>query len=235
MNFILKIFQGKIDKTVHTQFVRFGKGTFENKAVMNVRSNNKIKVSTTFELVNDLVLFAAELAERLSVSGIILSKHSNKFDAELKDLLGKGEKKKNLSSFSITKELSLEELKKIAKIAYYMLLDCNAPGIGLSIKKKLPKPKSQRRDKPPKIDDKFCVLELDKKFQQQLHNEFLFDLPHEFKKIRIDHCYVITDIVMPKGERDFALLRLLAKRKGKVVRHAIVDGKESVSEKSFIA
>jgi len=39
---------------------------------------------------------------------------------------------------------------------------------------------------------------------------------------------------MPKGERDFALIRLLAKRKGKIIRHAVVDGKEVSSEKTFL-
>lgn len=235
MNFIRKIFQEKIDEAVHAQFVRFGKGTFESKAVINVSRNDKIKVNTTFELANDLVLFAAELVGRLKVSGIILSRQT---DAELKELLGKGEKKKNIISFSIARELSLEELEKIAKTAYYMLLDCDAQGMSLRVKKKLPRPKAQRGAKPPKIDNKFCVLELDKKFQQQLHNEFLFDLPSEFKKIRVSHCYIITDIIMPKilkGERDFALLRVLAKRKGKVIRNAIIDGKEVRSEKSFTA
>lgn len=230
MNFIRKIFQGEIDEAVHSQFVRFGKGRFESKAVISARCNGKINLSTTFEFANDLVLFAAELAEKLSVSGIILSKQSN---ADLEGLLGKPEKKKNLFSFSVAKELSLGELEKIAKAAYYMLLDCNAPGISLRIKKKLPRPKQQRGTKPPKIDDKFCVLELDKKFQQQLINEFLFDIKGGFKKVRIDHCYVIDDIIIPKDERDFALVRLLAKRKGKVIRHAIVDGKEISSEKSF--
>lgn len=229
MNFIRKIFQEKIDDAVHSQFVRFGKGRFENKAVINVKRNNKIRLNTTFEFANDLVLFAAELAKKLSVSGIILSKQSN---SELEKLLGKSEKKKSLFSFNVAKELSLEELEKIAKVAYYMLLDCDAEGISLRIKKKLPRPKPQGT--LSKIGDKFCILELEKKFQQQLIDEFLFDIPGEFKKVRIDHCYIINDIVIPKGERDFALIRLLAKRKGKIIRHIVADGKEVSSEKTFL-
>ena len=43
--FIKKIFEGKIDNLVHEQFIRFSKGIFENKAVMNIVKSGKIKIN----------------------------------------------------------------------------------------------------------------------------------------------------------------------------------------------
>ncbi|MGB9707779.1 MAG: hypothetical protein ACPLXC_00395 [Candidatus Pacearchaeota archaeon] len=223
--FIKKLFENKIDETVHKQFVRFGKGTYGLRAIMNVtRQTDKIKISSTFELANDFVEFIATLAPRFSVSGIVLSKDKMEgFEFR---------KKAGILACEIQKEMSNIELKELAAKSYATLLDCNMPGVSLKIKKTLPKPSKSGEGK---VNDKFCVLELDKKFSSQVHKEFLFDLPQEFKKARIEHTYIIKDIIMPQGEKDFEKIRILAKRKGTIVRKIIVDSKEIVKEKEFVA
>jgi hypothetical protein len=40
---------------------------------------------------------------------------------------------------------------------------------------------------------------------------------------------------MPKGEKDFEKLRLMAKRKGKLQRKVTLDGKDIIKEKDFEA
>jgi len=47
MNFIKKIFENQIDSNVHKQFVRYGKGTFQDRALveLNVSKNIKIKMN----------------------------------------------------------------------------------------------------------------------------------------------------------------------------------------------
>lgn len=225
--FIKKIFENKIDNSVHKQFVRFGKGTYNLRAIINItKHSDKIKISSTFELANDFVEFISSIATKFSVSGIVLSKEP------IQGIQLDWRKKEGLLTCDIEKELSALELKELASKSYAALLDCNAPGILLKIKKKLPKPSKSGESK---TDDKFCVLELDKKFWIQFHKEFLFDLSFEFKKARIEHTYIIKDIILPKDEKDFEKMRLMAKRKGKLLRKIIIDGKEIINEKEFEA
>ncbi len=224
--FIKKIFDNQADESVHKQFVRFGKGIFENRAVVNARKNSIIKIGTSFEYTNDLVLFCSSLAKELSVSGIIFSREdiSSIIDEE-------GRKKAGLFSYEIAKKLDNEKIKEIAAKAYAMLLDCEAEGISLKIKKKLPKPGKGGKAKQ---DEKFCILQLDKKFWASIKEEFFFDIEN-FKKANIKHGFLIEEIIMPEGEKDFEKIRLMAKRKGKIIRHILVDGKSLEKEKSFEA
>jgi len=223
--FIKKIWQNEIDDSVHSQFVRFSKGSFENRALIVASRNGSAKVRGTFDLANEFVKFVSNIAEKLAVSGIILSKIA------IDDKLGeKGAKKGGMFSYSVEKEISSDKLKEIAVNAYAMLLDCNAPGIQLKIKKKLPRPSAKGAEK---VNDKFCVLQLDKKFWPAVHDEFFFGLP-DFKKGKVSHTYIIKEMIIPKGEKDFEKLRVIAKRKGKIIRKATLDNKESVSEKEIV-
>lgn len=86
-----------------------------------------------------------------------------------------------------------------------------------------------------KIDDKFCQLELNIKFWPQVKKELAFDIQNDFKKSLAVHTYIISEIIMPKGEKDFEKIRLLAKRKGKITRKITLDKQEIVKEKDFEA
>ena len=46
---------------------------------------------------------------------------------------------------------------------------------------------------------------------------------------------MITDIIRPEGETDFARIRELAKRKGKIIRKAVIDDQNMNSELDFEA
>lgn len=225
--FIRKIFQNKQDNSVHRHFIRFGKGNYGMRAVMNVaKQKDKIKISSTFEYANDLVEFILSILNSVKVSGIILSK------TEVPGLTGR--KKSGLFNYEIDREMKKEELKKILGSCYFVLLDCSMSGIELKTKKKLPKP---GKGSEGKINDKFCVMTLENKYFQKFHEEFLFDIPSEFKKARIEHTYDIRDIVIPdelKKSNDFAKMREEAKRKGKLIRKIIIDKKKKISEKEMI-
>lgn len=221
--FIKQIFRGKIDNSVHDQFVRFSRGVFENKTALNASRNGKVKISSSYELSNDLVLFLAFLAKKINVSGILMSKE------ELKEF--SGQKKKGLFIYNINQDMTYEQIEKISKGAFAMLFDCNAPGISLKTKKTLPRPSPKSTGA---VKDKFCVAQLDIKYWPSVKEEFLFDLP-DGKKYSMLHKYEITEIIFPNNETDSEKLRLLAKRKGEVTRKSIVDGKETVQKKGFIA
>ncbi len=76
MNFIKKIFDGKIDEYVHIQFQKFSKGEFRNRALINARrTGKKYTISTTAEFANELVKWAAEKLGngKTQITGAIIS------------------------------------------------------------------------------------------------------------------------------------------------------------------
>jgi len=57
----------------------------------------------------------------------------------------------------------------------------------------------------------------------------------EFKEVAIKHYLNITDIILPKGEKDPLKMRENAVRKGTIKRMMIVDEKSSEKEVEFEA
>ncbi|MFH1311258.1 MAG: hypothetical protein ABIH65_02525 [Nanoarchaeota archaeon] len=221
MNFIKEIFQSKSSWAVHKQFIRFGKGEYNKKALLSLWKTKNVKIKSSFEFTNDLVLFIAGLNNAI-FNGIILSKEEIK---ELSGIKKEGKWVYNVSNFTSN------QIKKIADGVYYFLLNADGSGIKLRIKSKLPKPGKSEN----KVDNKFCQLELDEKYYRDAKEDFFWDLP-EFKKATVEHKFIINEIIQPKtNETDYAKIRELAKRKGKIIRVVDVDGKEIRKEIEFEA
>lgn len=216
--FIKKIWQGNSDNAAHAQFVRFGRGTYENKAILNLQKGKTIKLKSSFEYANDIVSLVSQTSSA-NFSGILLTKE------EIKNMEGK--KKSNIFYYNFNG--NSQDIKELSEKIYFMFLDAQAPGMSLKIKKKLPRP---GKTSETKIDDKFCILEADLKFWPQIKEAFFWDIP-ECKKAKIIHQYIIEKIVPPEDETDFEKIRLLAKRKGKIIRKIIANDKESVKEADF--
>ena len=222
MNFIYKIFHDKTDDSVHRQFIRFGKGEYGRRALLGLwKTASNVKIKSSFEFANDFVVFVAGLGNS-SFDGNIWSKD------EISGL--NGQKKAGKWVYEV-KGMESNKIREIAGQVYYFLLNADGQGVKLRIKSKLPKPGKGEN----KIDDKFCQLEIDEKYYKQVKEDFFWDVP-ECKKAAVEHRFVITEIVLPKtNEKDFAKLREMAKRKGKIVRIAHIDGRELRTEKNFEA
>ena len=218
MNFIKKIFDGKIDEEVHAQFIKFGKGAYGGRALLGLWKTKKVKIKGSSEFANDFVMFVANLGDVL-FNGIIWS------EEQLEGLSGKKRKGK---WFYEVKDIKSENIKEFEDKVYCFLLNGEGEGIKLKIKIKLPKPGKSEG----KIDSNFCQIELDEKYYNKVKEDFFWDMP-EGKKISIKHKFVIEEIVMPKNEKDYTKIREMAKRKGKIIREADVDGKEIIKEKDF--
>jgi hypothetical protein len=213
-SFIKKVLTGESDEDSHRYFLRFGKGDYKRRFLINLSKGAKIKVKTSFEFANDLVMFVNEI-KKLKFSGKVLSRDK----VEGKD----GKKKGGVFVYEVA-NASLDEFKNV----YYYLLDVEDSEVVLKIKKKLPKPGKDEE----KIDEGFCSLLIEQKYWTALKNKFFWDVP-ECKKASIEHELIINEIVVPKGEKDPAKIRELAKRKGTIVRKMVVDDKESSKEIPF--
>ena len=135
MIFTKKIFEGKIDESVHNQFTRFGPGTFENRALIKITlSKDKFKLSTSYDLVKDITW--------------IITENFNNIQAKGKLFHGKNKRE-------ISKTISGEELKKICEENTFVLLNLDFDGYSVKVGKSLPKPGKALKDNFCK-----CVLPL---------------------------------------------------------------------------
>ena len=231
MNIIKKIFDEHIDEDVHFQFIRFGKGVYKKRFLLGLWKTKKIKVKTSFEFSNDLALLCSVFGD-CKVSGIVLSINDLSGIMSKNDIKGNSEAKKGGAYYQNNipdQELKGEQLMELEKEAYSVLLDIEGDGFKLNVKKKLPKPGKSEK----KIDDKFCQLEVDEKYYSKIKEDLFWDLP-EVKKINVSHELIIDEIIPPKEEKDYAEIRKMAKRKGKIIRRAVIEEKEIIKEKEFV-
>ena len=229
--FIKKVWDGRGEE-VHDQFIRFGKGTYAGRAVLNLMKTGKIKLKGSFEWANDFSEIVSEFGGG-KASGIVLSKKDISDIMSEKNIQGNSESKKGGLFYQNNiqeQNLTGEQIKVLIDNSYFSLLDVDneVSGIKLKIKQKLPKPGKGES----KVDDKFCQLEVDIKFWPQIKEVFM--LP-ECKKARISHTIIVEEIILPEGEKDFAKIRELSKRKGKIIRNLEVDKQETKEEKDFVA
>ena len=235
MDFVNKIFSKKVDDSVHEQFVRFGKGVYNDRGVIRLqKSADKVKVSSTFEYSKDFAELLSNLAGSFEISGIIMSKEP------ISDLLRKEsikavseEKKGGLFHLNNIQSQKIEasKLKSLLSQAKYALLNAKTEGIEFKCKQKLPKPGKGEG----KADDKFCQLNAEIKYWPKVREAFFLDIPENAKKAYIKHTFEISNIIAPKDMKDFEQMRLLAKRAGKLTRIIEIDKKETKREVSFEA
>jgi len=237
--FINKIFNGEVDELVHLQFQKFSRGEFKYKAMVVGKAQAKgvYRVSTTAEYANELVrYFAEKLGENSShVSGVILT--TRKLDDELdfddrKLAVGI---RKYIFDREMTGTQILELVDKYTNCFFGFSFKVGDDE--LKIKPKAPKSgKPNSKGDGPKVD--FCKLRTK---DTEIVRKLIFDdEARNFKSVEISHDFIIDEIVVSdelKAEagEDYKMIKEMAKRKGKIVRKIVVDGREVVKEKGFAA
>jgi len=230
MNFIKKIFDRAVDENVHLQFQKFSKGEFRNRALIEVKKTGKgYSIKTSAEFANELVRVVAEKLgeESVKVTGAIVSTQDLTGELEFKDK----KQFQGVKRYLIDKEMSGTEiinlLEKFPK--NFFALTFEVGDNKLKIKPKAPKSgkAGKEKDGGPKAD--FCSL---KTSDKNVAESFVFEKP-DFKEVKINHTFFIDELVLPDGEEDFAKIREMAKRKGRIVRTAVIDGVEMKKEIVF--
>ncbi len=231
MNFIKKVFSGKIDEEVHLQFQKFGRGEFRNRALIKMKkTKNNYTISTTSEFANEFVKVMAEKlgGEKTKVTGAMISTLDLGNEIDFKD------KKQfmGIKQYIIDKEMSgteiLNLLEQFPKV--FFALSFNSKGDILKIKTKTPKSaKPKNKEEAPKPD--FCKLTTS---DEKIAKDFVWE-KNDFKDAEINHDFIIKELLVPREEKDFAVAREKAKRKGIIIRRATIDGIKTAVEKEFEA
>jgi len=227
MNFIKKIFDGEIDEKVHVQFRKFSKGEFKDRGLVEIKkSKDGATIKTSFEFANDLVAtIAQKIQGKTHITGAIIctSDLRNELGIEIKDM----KQFMGVKNMQIDCEMSKEQILEICERfpAAFVLLSFSVNGTTLKIKPKSPKSaKPSTSDKEAKAD--FCSVKTN---DMNIVKEFAFDVD-AFKHLKIKHAFKIGGIIIPTGEKDPEKIRLLAKKRGKIIRELDIDGKKIIKE-----
>ncbi len=232
-NVILKIFLGKSDDYVHSEFVRFSKGVFENRYLLEgKRHKDYLNIKTSAEFTNFLVQRCLEsISGNIDVKGAIIATGDIQKEIQfplsgIKQYLGI---KQFLVDSSIDARKIIELMKRFPRAFYALSFSTSI--CELKIKARAPKSgkPANSGEGVPKAD--FCSLRTKDK---EIIRDLFFDFP-EFDEIKIRHTLMIQEIVLPKDVSDPKLVRELAQRKGIVKRIVGVDGMKREKEMEFIA
>ncbi len=236
MNFIKKIADKNFDNTVHMQFMKFSRGEFRDRATIRAKhSAGKYTINTGPEFAPDMVRTVAEKLKdkRTNVTGAIVSTSDLKGKIDFKEI----SQFQGVKRYIIDKEMSGNEILKLLDDypKTFFALSFEGGDSILKIKPKAPKSgKPGTKGEADEIKADFCKLITT---DANLARSFVFEKP-DFKLAEITHTYMISDIVIPaelKNEKDFAKVREMARRKGKIIREATIDEKKMNSELDFEA
>ncbi len=231
MNFIRKVFEGNVDESVHLQFQKFSKGEFRDRGLIKAKkSGRKYTINTSYEFANEFVRVVSEKLgeEKIRVTGAVISTTNLKGELEFKEI----KQFQGVKRYMIDAEMSGNEilslLEKLPKA--FFALSFESGENKLKIKPKAPKSaKPKNKEEAPKPD--FCKLVTT---DAEIARDFVFE-KQGFKTAEINHVFLIDELILPESEKDFAKMRELAKRKGKIIRDANIDGNVMKEEKEFVA
>lgn len=228
--FIKRIFEGKTDESIHLQFQKFSRGAFRDRALFRATASPKgYSMWLGNEYSTELVRAGALKlgANKTHVTGVVVS------TADLKSKLPHTGLKQfmGIKQYIIDGEMSGTDIVKLidALPEAFFALSFTVGDTILKIKAKAPKSaKPKTSDEPAKAD--FCSVKTN---DHALIEHFIIE--KGWKSIQGAHVFNVNDIELPVNPKTPEEMRRLAKRKGTIVRKAMIDGKEHVTEKNFVA
>jgi hypothetical protein len=232
---IKKIFDGACDDEVHVAFLKFGRGVYRNKYLIESKKQAKnFAVKAGAEYANFLVRRCLEsVGETVKATGVIVS--TLDLRDEIKFELKKVKNFQGVRKHVIDGEINSEEIfalmDKYPKA--FFALSFKGDDFALKIKPKAPSDGKKSKKEGEGIVADFCNLKTN---DEKLLGELFFGVG-KFEKVRISHEIDVTDIIYPSNMDELkpVEIRELAKRKGVVKRVANVDGKEQISSAEFVA
>ncbi len=233
MTVIKKIFDGIFDDEVHGAFLKFGRGQYRNKYLLEgKRQSNKWAIKSGAEYVNFLVRKClGGISGRVAIKGIIVStldlRDEIKFDiVKVGNFQGI---RKNVIDTEVDASEVLNLMDKFPRV--FFALSFSGDDFVLKVKAKAPKSGKPGKDGDGPVVD-FCSLKTNDK---TIVDELFFGAG-DFKEVSVNHTIEVSDIVYPGDLESLKPIevRELSKRKGVVNRKVDVDGIEKNSEAEFV-
>jgi hypothetical protein len=232
---VKKIFEGVFDDEVHSDFLKFGRGEYKDKYLLDGKKQaKKWAIKTGPEYVNFLVRKCLnKVSGTTDVKGIIVSTMDlrDEIDFEIK----KAGNFQGIRKLQIDTEIEVSKIVEMMEKYPRVFFALSFKGDDFVLKVKAKAPKSAKPGKASEDGPKaeFCSLKTEDK---SIVDELFFGVG-DFKEVSVNHTINVEGIVYPKEMATMKPeeVREQSKRKGKLVRKAIVDGVEKISEAMFVA
>ncbi|MCR4284879.1 MAG: hypothetical protein NUV97_02445 [archaeon] len=232
---IKKIFEEIFDDEVHSGFLKYGKGEYKSKFLLEGKKQaNKWAIKTGPELANCLVKRCLKkVKEKVLVKGIIVS--TNDLRSEVPFPIEKVGNFQGVRKHVINTEIEPLDLIKVMEERPRTFFGLSFKGEDFDLKIKAKAPTSGKpgkdSDEGPRAD--FCSLKTN---DRGLVEELFFD-ESNFTESIISHTVKVEDIVYPSNLNSLSPkeVRENSKRKGVIYRKSVVDGKEKITEAKFTA
>ncbi len=234
---IKKIFEGNLDAETHSDFLKFGRGEYKDRYLIDAKKQkDKYAIKTSAEFVNLLVKSLLKKASgTLAVKGIMVSTFNLGEDSEIGFEIKKRSNFKGIRKFVVDTEIEpgkiLDLMEKFPRC--FFALSFTTDEATLKVKAKPPKSGKPGKDSEVAKAD-FCSLKTN---NEEILGELFFNEGLDWKMCSINHTIKIEDIIYPKNISEMKPedVREQSKRKGVLVRKSIVDGNEDKKEVSFVA
>jgi hypothetical protein len=229
---VKKIFEKVFDEEVHSDFLKFGKGEFRSKYLVDAKKQkDKWVIKTSPEYANYFVKRGLEkISGKIKITGCIVSTMALDlpFQTTIKQFMG-------VKQFQVAQELEpkqiLDAMNKYPRA--FFALSFVLPDYELKIKAKAPKSAKPSTAGEKEIKPEFCSL---KTTDANFIRELFFDFPI-FNEISVKHTVKIDSMVYPNDMAKMKPeeIREKSKRKGILIREVTVDGRVEKKEANFEA
>jgi hypothetical protein len=235
MNVIKKIFEGNFDEEVHRDFLKFGRGEYSNKYLLEgKKQKDKFSIKAGPEFANFLVKkFLEKVSGDIEIKGIIVSTIDLREEISFNIVkAGNFQGIRKLNIDTVINPLRILELMEKHSGAFFAL-SFKGDSFVLKVKAKAPKSgkPGKKSDDGPKAD--FCSL---KTTDKNLVDELFFGVG-DFNEVSISHQINVKEIIYPEDMDSLKPLEIReqSKRGGILIRNIRVDGLNKISETKFIS
>jgi len=230
---IKKIFDGIFDEEAHSDFLKFGKGEYRNKYMIEGKKQTKgWTIKTGPEFANYFVKkLLGGLSEPVDIKGVIISTIDFSSDAGFKiEKVGNFQGVRKMQVNVNVEPVKILELMEEFPRAFFAL-SFSGENFVLKIKPKAPKSGKPGKEsgESPKVD--FCSLKTN---DSEIVKEIFFGIGG-FNEAGISHKIAVESIVYPDNINSLKPeeIRGQSKRKGFIERKSNVDGIEKISRVEF--
>jgi len=233
MSVINKIFLKKSDGEVHSDFVKFSKGVFNDRYLVDAKKQGDgWSIKTGSEFANFLVRKCIEsLKEEVDIKGVIVATFKVADEAgfpieNIKQFMGV---KQSVVNTRVIPEKIIKLMDRYPRA--FFALSFSGNNFELKIKARAPKSAKPSTKGDKKVKAVFCSI---KTSNQEIVDDLLFDCKNE-SAVSIKHIVQVNEIEISKDAKTPEEMREKAIRKGKIIRIIKSGDKETRKEIDFSA
>lgn len=234
---------------VHKHFYRYSRGKFSGPAMKMKKYSTKITMKGSFEYEDAVQEIVTKTVPKndINVEGIVITGRDISdtlkklgLNWELEEKSGKSKGYETEFSDTLSKDKVLQIIEELREHCYVMLNYKVNKYCQVKTDEKLPKP-SKKNPIEDDIDKRvsFCrgYVETNQSNIELVYDYILSDfkseMPNDWTDIILTNTYDIDEIEIPKDVKNSRMMRIMAIRKGKLIRTLKCDDKTFTREYSF--